>query len=107
MFTISMLLDKIEAVRLQKGLSIYKLTELSGLSETTIYGWYTKGAIPSIPALKSVCDVLDITLAELFSTDDKEFLGVQEENLISEFRKLNNDQRILILQLIHEINNGS
>ena len=107
MITVPMLLEKIENIREQKGLSVYKLTELSGLSETTIYSWYTKGAIPSITALNSVCKVLDITMSELFSTNDKEFLGAQEEILLSDFRKLNADQRNLILQLIHEISNGS
>lgn len=106
MFSVPLLLNKIDNIRKLKGLSVYKLTELSGLSETTIYSWYTKGAIPSITALNSVCKVLEITMAELFSTNDKEFLSSQEEQLLSDFQKLNENQRSLILKLIHEINNG-
>ena len=45
------ILKKLDKLRKEKGLSIFKLTELAGLSENTIYNWYNKGSKPTIEAL--------------------------------------------------------
>lgn len=97
------ILCKIENQRKKKGLSIFKLTELSELSENTIYSWYNRGAEPSILALSAVCNILNISMSELFSITENEFLSAQEEELISQFRKLSENKRKLILELSSEL----
>ena len=61
------ILKKLDKLRKEKGLSIFKLTELAGLSENTIYNWYNKGSKPTIEALKAVCDVLNVSLSCFFA----------------------------------------
>ena len=41
-------LEKLKSYMKEKNMSIYKVTELSELSENTIYNWYNKGAEPSV-----------------------------------------------------------
>lgn len=99
-------LEKLDKLRRAKGLSVFKLTELSGLSENTIYNWYNKGCLPTIYALKSVCEVLDITLSEFFAETEAEHLSAQEEKLVLSFRRLPERQKELYLNLISELANG-
>ena len=108
MCTISMLLSKIDSIREPRGLSVYKLTELSGLSETTIYSWYTKGAIPSITALISVCNVLEITLIK--SGEKNNILEAKFQEVVKQKRAKYNallqeheKERHILTKLIEEI----
>lgn len=95
-------LDKLKFYINKRRLTIYKLTEMSDLSENTIYNWYNKGAEPSLHALYSICNILDITMAELFSESDEEILSVKENELIKMFRKLSIQQRELLISLMSE-----
>jgi len=98
-------LDKLKIYINKKGLTIYKLTEMSELSENTIYNWYNKGAEPSLHALSSICSILGITLAELFSESEEEILTVKENELINQYRKLSKNQKDILDKLLNEFNN--
>ena len=102
---IKQILTKIDAIRLRKGLSVFKLTELAGLSENTIYNWYNRNAVPTIVALNAICKVLEVSMAELFA-DQKEVLTLQEEKLISGFGQLTENQKKIITDLICEFQKG-
>ena len=67
------ILEKLDKLRKEKGFSIFKLTELAGLSENTVYNWYNKGSRPTIEALKAVCDVLNISLSCFFAESLNDF----------------------------------
>ncbi len=100
---VNIILAKIDKIRLQKGLSVFKLTELAGLSANTIYNWYNKNAVPKITALQSICEVLGITLSELFANDEAEAITVHQQLLVVEFARLSENQQRLVLELIHEL----
>ena len=100
-------LQKLDKLRKEKGISIFKLTELAGLSENTIYNWYNKGSQPTIEALKAVCDVLNISLSCFFAENINESISAQEEDLLALFRKLTPSQKELYVQLLIELNNAT
>ena len=101
------ILQKIDRLREEKGLSVFRLTELSGLSENTIYNWYNKGRSPSLSALESVCKVLDISLSCFFAENINESISAQEEQLLGAFRSLTAEQKNLVLQLLNEFEKRS
>ena len=100
-------LQKLDKLRKEKDFSIFKLTELAGLSENTIYNWYNKGSQPTIEALKAVCDVLNISLSCFFAENINESISAQEEDLLALFRKLTPSQKELYVQLLIELNNAT
>jgi transcriptional regulator with XRE-family HTH domain len=100
------ILEKLDKLRKEKGISIFKLTELAGLSENTIYNWYNKGSCPTIEALKAVCDVLNISLSCFFAENINESISAQEEEILSLFRALTPTQKELSKQLLVELNKG-
>ena len=101
------ILQKLDKLRKEKGLSIFKLTELAGLSENTVYNWYNKGSQPTIEALKAVCDVLNISLSYFFAENSNESISAQEEELLDLFRGLTPKQKELSKQLLVEFNKSS
>ena len=101
------ILNKLDKLRKEKGFSIFKLTELAGLSENTIYNWYNKGSKPTIEALKAVCDVLNVSLSYFFSETINESISAQEDELLTLFRALTPAQKELYIQLLVELNKAS
>lgn len=95
-----LLLSRIKELMKAKGLSIFKLTELAGLSENTIYNWYNKGSEPSIHALKAICPFLDVSLAFLLSENENDIKTYQEIDLVKYFRNLSEDKKEALLNLI-------
>lgn len=101
------ILEKLDKLRKEKDVSIFKLTELAGLSENTVYNWYNKGSIPTIYALKAVCDVLNVPLSRFFAENVNESMSAEEETLIRDFRAVNSEQKALILQILAEFKKDS
>lgn len=101
------LLQKLDKLRIEKELSIFKLTELAGLSENTIYNWYNKGSTPTLEALKAVCDILDVSLSSFFAANIDECISTQEKELLALFRELTFKQKELYMQLLTEMNKAS
>ena len=97
------ILQKLDKLRKEKGISIFKLTELAGLSENTIYNWYNKGSQPSLEALQAVCDVLNISLSCFFAENINESISAQEEELLTLFRSLDSAQKVLCMQILTEL----
>ena len=98
------ILNKLDKLRKEKGISIFKLTELAGLSENTIYNWYNKGSKPTIEALKAVCDALNVSLSCFFAETLNESISAQEEELLTLFRTLSPAQKELCEKLLIELN---
>ena len=98
------LLEKLKIYMKAKGLTIYKLTEMSDLSENTIYNWYNKGSEPTLKALYSICKILEISMAELFTENDNEILSLKEKSIISNYRELSESRKELVVKLLSELN---
>lgn len=101
------ILNKLDKLRKEKEISIFKLTELAGLSENTIYNWYNKGSKPTIEALKAVCDALNVSLSCFFAETLNESISAQEEKLLTLFRTLSPAQKELCEKLLIELNKVS
>lgn len=87
------IIKKIEQMRLERGWSVYKLAEISNLSEKCIYNWYQRNTMPTVPALECVCKAFGITMAELFSEDDCIVVGPEMKELFDDWLSLTQEQR--------------
>ncbi|MCQ4637801.1 helix-turn-helix transcriptional regulator [Anaerovorax odorimutans] len=80
----------------ERGISLYKLAKLSDISRTTLNNTVSQNKMPTIPTIEKICNGLDITLAEFFSsenlfpdvTEEQRELIVLWEALLPEDRKL-------------------
>ena len=94
-------IKKLNALRLERNMSVYRLSELSVINQSTLANTFSRGTVPSVENLEKMCDALGITLAQFFMTDEKIVcLTDDEEELITHYRKLSEQMRKSIFDLL-------
>jgi len=53
----------------ERGITKYKLSQMTGMSQTALGNITSKSSVPTIPTLQKICDALGITLAQFFAQD--------------------------------------
>lgn len=91
---------KINRMRIERGWSVYKLAELSGLSEKTIYNWEKRSSIPTIQALEGICDAFGITLSQFFAEDNYVEMNAEMKELFDSYLSLMQEQRQAVKVMI-------
>lgn len=94
------LYEKIEKIRIQKGISVAKLNSAAGLSHSTLSSWKVRRTMPKIESLESICFALGISLAEILYDVDSDKLTGEEVELLSCWKNLNPEQKNAILSTI-------
>lgn len=101
--------NKIKELRLAKGLKTKELADLIGVDQSTISKIETDKALPSLPTLESICDVLDVSLQDIFTDPESNLareiaapysLESEAEKVLKGFIKLSEKERQVILDLI-------
>ena len=60
-------IGKLNRLRLERNLSVYRLAELTGLNQSTLANTFSRGTVPSLRNLEIICGALGMTLAQFFS----------------------------------------
>ncbi len=100
MDSVSQVKWRIKELLIQKNMSIYELASKADLTDACIRNWYTKrNYTPSLNAVLKICNALEISITELFRTDDDEFMcvGAEEKEVLSNWALLNEKQRKAVL----------
>lgn len=91
---------KILEIRTAKGLTRYRLTQITGISGHHIKGIEEGTRQPTIDTLQKLLVPLGISMSELFSDEDgTTYLSEKERVLIENFRTLDSDQADALVQL--------
>lgn len=95
---------KLENIRANRGLSVYKVTQLADISQQTYYSWIKDNVMPSMTSLKKVCNVLGVEITDIL-TDDGDSL--EFETLKSKWNMMTLSQKQSIMSIIDNyINNN-
>ncbi len=95
-------LERILALRLERGWSEYRLSEESGIAQTTISSWFRKDICPSIPSLEKICEAYNITLSQFFNWNNEPICLTEKQfELLNNWNKLTEEQQNLIIALMH------
>ena len=88
--------ERIYQLRIDRNWSEYRLSEESGIAQTTISSWFRKDICPSIPSLEKICKAYNITLAQFFNYDNEPIVSTEEQyELLSNWNKLSNKKKVL------------
>lgn len=92
--------ERLRFIRESKGITIYRLSKETGVSQNHISGIELGKRQPTIDMLIRLTTPLGITLAELFNdSDDVVFLSEKEKELIVNYRCLPNEKASTLLKL--------
>lgn len=95
-------LDKILQLRKSRNWTEYRLAEESGVPQSTISSWYSKGIIPSISSLEKICKAFGITMSHFFATGlEYVELTPQQKELLEKWDALNDKQKESLLLFLN------
>lgn len=97
------ILEKILKLKNERGWSLYKLADESGVSHSTLSNMFVRKTNPSLTTLKALCDAFDISLSEFFAEDNLQLNELNFTELISNYSKLSVKEQSAILALIKNL----
>lgn len=95
-------LERIDQLRNQRGWSIYKLAEESGITQSTLANMYARDSFPSINSLQSICDAFGMTISQFFDDGGRD-LNVEEQLFLANFKKLSPRDKSMIQDIINSM----
>ena len=95
-------LKKINALRIDRGWSVYKLAVEADLPQSTIINMFNRETLPSIVTLEKICSACGITVSEFFS-DDIEEVTVGDSEILSLYHSLTKEQSKTVYALMKEL----
>lgn len=94
------IVKKIDEIRVKRGWTFYKLAQESGLTQQTFTKWMEGKTIPTIPALKAVCDAYGITLANFFAENDMVEVTPETKSVFENWNYLTKEEQQSIKLII-------
>lgn len=95
--------NRIRQLMAERGWTIYRLAQESGLSQTTISNIFKRNNQPSIPTVNAICDACGITLAQFFTENDTANSPNAKSELDNSVAALKEDQREALAAFIKTI----
>ena len=80
------------------------MSELSGLSHTTLANVFKRNTVPSISTLQAICNGFGITLSQFFAEGDMVEMTPELKQLFEGWVNLNPKQKAAVLQMIEAMN---
>lgn len=76
--------DRIAVLCQRRGYTKYRLSQITGMTQTALGNILSQKSIPTIPTLERICEAFDITLAQFFTEDGIRLDLTAEQNEILE-----------------------
>ena len=93
--------EELKKKRVAKNISVYKLAKISDVSANHIHSIERGVTQPSIATLERLLAAMSSNIIEFFHTDDDVIYPTKlEYELITELRRLDDDQQESLLQLV-------
>ena len=90
---------RLKELREERSLSMYRLSQLSGVTQSYISRIESGDRMPTVDVLEKLCAGLNISIPEFFRAESHE-LDSKSDPLLSRLKELSPQQRQAILQLI-------
>ena len=101
--------ERIDSLMKQREISYYRLSQLSGLSQSTLNNMKTRGSLPSLYTLEQICHGLQISLAQFFMDESEtcQCLTCFQIEFMKHFSLLTQEQQELIFELVKNMKSHS
>ena len=95
--------NRIRQLMAERGWTIYRLAQESGLSQTTISNIFKRNNQPSLPTVNTICEACGIKLAQFFTENEPVNVPNAQSELNSSVASLREDQREALAAFIKTI----
>ena len=98
------IITRIEQLCKRKNISRYRLSQESGIAQSSISTLLNRKRVPTIQTLEKICEGFDITLAQFFAGDEEiPDLTADQKQLLSDWNALDEHQKELVKAYIQGI----
>lgn len=97
--------EKLKELQQQRGWSDYKIAKEAGLSANTVSNIYRRNNLPSIPTLQAICAAFGVTMSQFFAEDELVEVTQEQQRLIREWTRLNDEQKKVVWNLLAVLQN--
>lgn len=94
-------LERIKKLLNERKWSVYKLSKVSGVSQSTLSNMFARNNDPSISTLENICNAFGITLSQFFA-DEGELVPLNNEQaeILKRWSTLTSEQKNALLKLL-------
>ena len=97
-------LERIKQLRDKRGWSNYRLSQESGVSQTTLRNMFNRNTLPGIATLEAICKGFGITLSQFFAEGDEAFtLNAEQKDMLDMWSTLSLEQKTALLELLRKM----
>lgn len=97
--------SRLKKIRTSKGYSVYKLSQISGVSETHIRDLERGDRNPSLDTVDRIAKTFGMSLSALLNENEEiSYLKAKEKELLECYRMLSDDQGDTLLAFIKTLN---
>jgi len=97
-------LERIGQLRDERNWSNYKLSQVSGVSQTTLRNMFSRNTLPGIATLEAICVGFGMTLAQFFADGDEPVpLTDEQHEMLKTWGTLTDEQKTAFIQLMKKV----
>lgn len=97
------IIEKIRKLQWERGWNDYRLSQESGISQSSLATLFARNTPPKIDMLQRICAAFGITLAQFFLEDEQiDMLSENEKKMLSAFRKLPPEKQRALTKLLDD-----
>lgn len=94
-------LERIKTLLDERGWSVYKLSKLSGVSQSTLSNMFSRNNDPSIGTLENICTAFGMTLSQFFASEGELVsLNNEQHEMLEKWATLTSEQKKALLELL-------
>ena len=96
--------DRIAGLSEKRGYTKYRLSQITGMTQTALGNILSQKSIPTIPTRERICDAFNITLAQFFSEDGSRLdLTDEQSEILEVWDGLDAKEKEILLSFIRSL----
>ena len=94
-------IKRVKQLLYERGWTVYKLSKISGISQSTLSNMFNRNNDPSISTLEDICSAFGITLSQFFANEG-ELVALDSEQIemLEKWSALAPEQKDALLKLL-------
>ena len=97
-------INRIEELCQKRQMTRYRLSQTSGIEQSTLSNLLNRKSLPNIIPLSKICDVFGITLSKFFAEDYKIVnLSEEQRQVLDTWLSLSDEERVLVKTYIQGV----
>ena len=92
--------DNIAELCKKRGISKYRLSQLSGISQSSLGRIIATESLPSLITLEKICVALDVTLSQFFCEEDMKDMTETQTEVLEIWKDLSADEQEVVLAML-------